>query len=187
MQYLGVSDRGAFYSYSIRIAYKGAVMEFDSPRNLLTLEWLDLSSNKLTGTIPNQLLELTSLSFLNLPRNELIGCIPRRNQFNTFENSSYERNEGLLGFPLTKDCSNSVSPPPLNLLEDKDGSESIIAFGWKVVLMSYRCGLAFGLLMGYIVFQIGKPRWFVSLVEDQHHKRHKAPRIIGCRSGGGRT
>ena len=36
--------------------------------NLTNLEWLDLSSNKLTGEIPIQLEDLTSLEILNLSK-----------------------------------------------------------------------------------------------------------------------
>ncbi|XWS08151.1 hypothetical protein CRYUN_Cryun41cG0055700 [Craigia yunnanensis] len=152
--------------------------------NLLSLEWLDLSSNKLTGTIPDRLLDVTSLCVLNLSENELVGCIPQGKQFNTFENNSYEGNEGLRGFPLSRDCSKNEPPQlsHLNLL-DKDGSKSIIAFGWKVVLLGYGCGVVFGLAMGYVVFRTGKPKWLVTLVEERHHKRQKRQRF---RNGGGR-
>ncbi|XVF79514.1 hypothetical protein PTKIN_Ptkin14bG0229100 [Pterospermum kingtungense] len=131
--------------------------------SLLNLEWLDLSSNKLTGTIPERLLDVTSLSFLNLSDNELVGCIPRGKQFITFENSSYEGSGGLRGFPLSRDCSKNEPPQSTqsNFLEE-DGSESKIAFGWKVVLIGYGCGVVFGLGMGYVVFQTGKPKWFVT-------------------------
>ncbi|XWS10549.1 hypothetical protein CRYUN_Cryun38cG0005300 [Craigia yunnanensis] len=151
--------------------------------NMVSLEWLDLSSNKLIGMIPGSLLDLISLSFFNVSQNHLEGQIPQGKQFNTFGNDSYEGNKGLCGFPVSKGCSYSVSPPS-NLLEE-DGSNLNIAFGWKVVLIGYGCGVVFGLAMGYVVFQTGKPKWFVSLVEDRHHKRRKTSKI-GNRSGGGR-
>ncbi|XP_022735519.1 receptor-like protein 12 [Durio zibethinus] len=85
--------------------------------NLIGLEWLDLSSNKLVGTIPERLLDLTSLSVFNVSENHLQGQVPQGKQFNTFENDSYDGNEGLCGFPVSKGCSNS-KPPPSNLLEE---------------------------------------------------------------------
>ncbi|XVF79515.1 hypothetical protein PTKIN_Ptkin14bG0229200 [Pterospermum kingtungense] len=152
--------------------------------SLLNLEWLDLSSNKLTGMVPESLLDVTSLSFLNLSENQLVGCIPRGNQFNTFENSSYYGNEGLRGFPLSRDCSNKTKPPPSNLPEE-DGSKSNITFGWKVVLIGYGCGVVFGLAVGYIVFRTGKPKWFVTLFEDRPHRR-KTSKIGNRRTVGRR-
>ncbi|WRX29408.1 Leucine-rich repeat - like 10 [Theobroma cacao] len=129
--------------------------------NLINLEWLDLSSNKLDGKIPEQLLNLTMLSSLNLSKNELVGHIPEGKQFNTFENSSYEGNDGLCGFPLSRDCSsNEAQQPPPSNLQEEDGSKSEIRFGWKVVLIGYMSGFMFGVGMGYAVFQTGNIRVF---------------------------
>ncbi|XVF70827.1 hypothetical protein PTKIN_Ptkin11bG0193200 [Pterospermum kingtungense] len=151
--------------------------------NMSSLEWLDLSSNKLVGMIPERLVDLTFLSFFNVSENQLHGLIPQGKQFNTFGNDSYEGNNGLCGFPISKGCSNIEAPPP-NLVEE-DGSKSNIAFGWKAVLTGYGCGIVFGLAMGYVIFQTGKPKWFVSLVEARNHRRQKTSRN-GHRSGGGR-
>ncbi|XP_052486439.1 receptor-like protein 9DC3 [Gossypium raimondii] len=63
-------------------------------------------------------------------------------------------------------------PAPPNVLE-KDGSKSNIAFGWKVVLIGYGCGVVFGMFVGYVVFQTGKPKWLVNLVENQHEKSRR--------------
>ncbi|XVF70825.1 hypothetical protein PTKIN_Ptkin11bG0193000 [Pterospermum kingtungense] len=151
--------------------------------SMSSLEWLDLSSNKLVGMIPERLVYLTFLSFFNVSGNQLHGLIPQGKQFNTFGNDSYEGNNGLCGFPVSKGCSDIEAPPP-NLVEE-DGSKSNIAFGWKAVLTGYGCGTVFGLAMGYVIFQIGKPKWFVSLVEAQSHRRRKTSKN-GNRSGRGR-
>ncbi|TYH21034.1 hypothetical protein ES288_A04G010100v1 [Gossypium darwinii] len=153
--------------------------------SLTSLEWLDLSSNKLVGRIPRELLNLTALSTLNLSMNELIGCIPHGKQFNTFGNTSYEGNKGLHGFPLSSDCNNNELPPPSNLLEE-GGSKSKIGFGWKVVLLGYGCGVVLGLGVGYVVFQTGKPKWIVSLVEDHIEKRRRRKPMTGDRNNGRR-
>ncbi|XP_022717838.1 receptor-like protein 12 [Durio zibethinus] len=137
--------------------------------NLINLEWLDLSLNKLDGKNPEQLLNLKWLSFLNLSDNELVRRIPQGKQFSTFENSSYEGNARLCGFPLSRDCSsNQAQQPP-----EKDHSKSEIRFGWKVVLIGYMSGFTFGLAMGYVVFRTGKPKWFVTLVVGKCHRRTK--------------
>ncbi|XVE80504.1 hypothetical protein DITRI_Ditri14bG0145200 [Diplodiscus trichospermus] len=151
--------------------------------NLTSLEWLDLSSNKLVGTIPECLPHLTSLSIFNVSENQLRGKIPEGKQFNTFGNDSYEGNEGLFGFPVSKCCSSnkSSSPelPPSILLEKVN-----FDFGWKVVLIGHGCEVMFGLAAGYVVFQTGKPIWVVNLVEDQYPKRRRKSKIGNC--GGAR-
>ncbi|TYI85392.1 hypothetical protein E1A91_D05G438800v1 [Gossypium mustelinum] len=149
--------------------------------NLTSLEWLDLSSNRLSGTIPNRLADLPFLSSFNVSENQLHGQIPQGKQFNTFGNDSYEEeNKGLCGFPVSKGC-NIIEPAPPNVLE-KDGSKSNIAFGWKVVLIGYGCGVVFGMSVGYVVFQTGKPKWLVNLVENQHEKRQRRKSKKGYRS-----
>ncbi|KAG4150126.1 hypothetical protein ERO13_D05G375900v2 [Gossypium hirsutum] len=137
--------------------------------NLTKLEWLDLSSNRLSRTIPNRLADLPFLSSFNVSDNQLHGQIPQGKQFNTFGNDSYEGNKGLCGFPVSKGC-NIIEPAPPNVLE-KDGPKSNITFGWKVVLIGYGCGVVFGMSVEYVVFQTGKPKWLVNLVEIQHEKK----------------
>ncbi|KAL1102874.1 hypothetical protein V6Z11_D05G396500, partial [Gossypium hirsutum] len=127
--------------------------------NLKSLEWLDLSSNRLSGTIPNRLADLPFLSSLNVSDNQLHELM-----LLVFHYSVLSVHFLLL--PLFQ------QPAPPNVLE-KDGSKSNIAFGWKVVLIGYGCGVVFGMLVGYVVFQTGKPKWLVNLVENQHEKSRR--------------
>ncbi|EOY09870.1 Receptor like protein 53, putative [Theobroma cacao] len=140
--------------------------------NLTQLEWLDLSSNELVGKIPEELVDLIFLSFIDLSDNQLVGSIPQGKQFNTFENSSYEGNFGLCGRPLSKSC-NETPKPPSPTLPLEDDSKSGIRFGWKVALMGYGCGFIFGAAAGYLVFQTGKPKWFINLVGVKQHQKVK--------------
>nr|XP_023905576.1 receptor-like protein 9DC3 [Quercus suber]XP_023905577.1 receptor-like protein 9DC3 [Quercus suber] len=133
--------------------------------NLSNLEWLDLSFNKLTGEIPRQLVDLPWLEVLKLSHNQLIGHIPSGKQFNTFDNDSYTENKGLCGFPLSRTCNNlePKKPPPVTLQqEDNLGPEN--GFSWQAISMGYGCGVIFGMLMGYFMFKIGKPKWIVRMV-----------------------
>ena len=130
---------------------------------LTNLEWLDLSSNKLTGNIPVQLTDLTSLAILNLSKNYLSGQIPQGKQFNTFTNDSFNGNWGLCGFPMTKACGNDKGPPPPSTIQEDDFKFEN-GFHWKVVLLGYGCGFMFGLVLGYLVFSSGKPKWLLNIV-----------------------
>ncbi|XP_021724713.1 receptor-like protein 12 [Chenopodium quinoa] len=94
--------KNQIYNYSITIMNKGT-----SLANIRAIESLDLSQNKLSGKIPQELNELTSLEVFDVSYNHLTGPIPQGKQFNTFERSSYEGNLGLCGSPLSKKCGNS--------------------------------------------------------------------------------
>ncbi|GLT30055.1 hypothetical protein SLA2020_048770 [Shorea laevis] len=149
--------------------------------NLTNLEWSDLSSNELAGKIPDELVSLTQLFVLNLSNNHLVGHIPQGSQFNTFGNGSYEGNLGLCGIPLSKSCDGIGTPP--SSFQEKD---ELWRFGWRVVVLGYECGVVFGLLMGYLVFRTGKPKWFGSLFDGRPsqsgRKMRQARRLVQRRS-----
>ncbi|XP_058746809.1 receptor-like protein 6 [Vicia villosa] len=147
--------------------------------NLRNLEWLDLSRNQLTGEIPIALTNLNFLSFLNLSQNHLEGMIPKGPQFDTFENTSYDGNTMLCGFPLSKSCKKDEDQPPHSTSEDEEES----GFGWKAVVTGYACGAIFGLLFGYNVFFIGKPVRLVRFFEGMFNIRLKR---TGNRAGANR-
>ncbi|XP_023891100.1 receptor-like protein 33 [Quercus suber] len=126
--------------------------------NLTNLEWLDLSSNKLTSEISIQLVDIKSLAILNLSENYHFGQIPQGKQFNTFKNDSYNGNLGLCGFPMTKACGNDKGPPPPPSTIQEDYLKFENGFHWKVVLLGYGYGFVFGLVLGYLVFSSEKPK-----------------------------
>ncbi|PHT66925.1 hypothetical protein T459_31350, partial [Capsicum annuum] len=109
--------------------------------NLSVVESLDLSGNHLVGEIPVQFSSLTYLEVFNLSHNHLEGCIPQGNQFATFENSSYEGNDGLRGFPVSKGCgddhvSNTVSELD-DQEDDQEGDSEFLNDFRKAALMGY--------------------------------------------------
>ncbi|PHT60357.1 hypothetical protein CQW23_02720 [Capsicum baccatum] len=131
---------------------KGAIPA--SLHQLSELESLDLSSNKIGGEIPQKLTSLTFLAVLNLSHNHLVGCIPKGNQFDTFDNSSYQGNDGLRGLPLSKDCRGDDGVPqtttPVELDDDEEEEEGDL-ISWQAVLMGFGCGLVIGLSIIYIM------------------------------------
>ncbi|KAM3321456.1 hypothetical protein P3S67_002607 [Capsicum chacoense] len=143
--------------------------------SLSSVESLDLSENHLVGEIPAQFASLTSLDVLNLSYNHIEGCIPQGNQFHTFENNSYEGNDGLRGFPLSKggcnDDHDSVSEKTYtgSALDEESNSEFLNDF-WKAALMGYGTGLCIGLSIIYILISTGNMKWLQRIVEELEHK-----------------
>ncbi|XVE77443.1 hypothetical protein DITRI_Ditri13aG0063100 [Diplodiscus trichospermus] len=132
------------------------------------LESLDLSQNKLLGKIPPQLANLNFLAIFNVSYNNLEGPIPRGEQFNTFDNHSYEGNSRLCGCPLSEKCGNLNVLPPIPLAPEEDnGIGSALKFGWKIVLTGYGGGLIIGICLG-CNFNGRKHEWFMKFFRKWH-------------------
>ncbi|XP_031111006.1 receptor-like protein Cf-9 [Ipomoea triloba] len=155
--------------------------------HLSHLQKLNLAGNRFDGSfISHKFGDFSYLTHLNLSSSRLSGCIPKGNQFNTFEKSSYEGNDGLRGYPMTKDCGNGVSsqPPTLEVLHQEDNVSILYGFTWKVVLLGYGYGTIFGMVMGSLMLLTRKPFWIIRIVEEEgykimrkgNRKRSKTPR-----------
>jgi hypothetical protein len=110
---------------------------------LKQLESLDFSSNELTGVIPQELASLDFLAMLNLSDNNLEGRIPGSHHFLTFSNSSFLRNDGLCGPPLSKICSNATTPTTTVGYPPKDKTADVALFLFA--------GLGFGIGFAVVI------------------------------------
>ncbi|GKV30302.1 hypothetical protein SLEP1_g39126 [Rubroshorea leprosula] len=145
--------------------------------NLTNLEALDLSQNKLTRNIPTQLTQLNFLEVFNVSHNHLTGSIPKGQQFDTFDNSSFDGNSGLCGLPLSRKCDNSkASPPPSSTSKGNEDFGLLTEFGWKVVALGYGCGLLVGVVIGNIVFA-RKREWLMRTYRIRLSRRRRMGRI----------
>ncbi|KAF3446427.1 hypothetical protein FNV43_RR11606 [Rhamnella rubrinervis] len=137
------------------------------------LSVLDLRMNNLQGTIPDTFVGGNSLMNLVLNGNHLEGSLPRSLvKFESLETLDLGNNHINATFPH---CAQDETPQPPPKLQENDDPDSKIGFDWKFALMGYGCGAVFGLSMGYIVLQIGKPLWLVSMVEVYGKRRVKRP------------
>ncbi|XP_047950169.1 receptor-like protein EIX2 isoform X2 [Salvia hispanica] len=113
--------------------------------NLEVLDSLDLSHNHLYGKIPTSLAEIHTLGVLDLSSNNLSGKIPTGTQLQSFNVSSYTKNNGLCGDPLPLCPEDSLRPSTTNPVENmnkKDGSN--FSFMQEVGI-----SMGFGFIFGF--------------------------------------
>jgi tRNA A-37 threonylcarbamoyl transferase component Bud32 len=134
--------------FSVNFSFNGFTGQIpESICNLTNLQVLDLSSNNLTGSIPAALNSLNFLSAFNVSNNDLEGPIPSGGQFNTFQNSSFDRNPKLCGSMLIHKCrSDSIALPSTNQRDRK--------FVFAIALGVFFGGIFALLLLGRLIVLI---------------------------------
>ncbi|KAG2675427.1 hypothetical protein I3760_12G004500 [Carya illinoinensis] len=100
---------------------------------LIELEYLDLSANHLYGEIPVSLISLHFLRVFSVANNNLNGAIPEGTQLQTFDASAFEGNLGLCGYPLPP-CSHLTSNKRDEDIQDEEDRHTIPWFHVTVVL-----------------------------------------------------
>lgn len=112
---------------------------------MTNLEALDLSNNRISGSIPESLKNLTFLSKFSVANNSLSGRVPSGGQFQTFPNSSFEGNHL---------CGDYLPQCPLHTPEDKGPRTSESDSDSDTALdFSYGVALGFGLSLVVVAFR----------------------------------
>ena len=104
---------------------------------------LDLSYNQLSGTIPRQLTQLKFLEVFSIAYNNFSGRTPDfKDQFGTFDKSSYEGNVRLHGPPLEKTCTSASTPimPPQVEENQEDSNVEDDAIFFAILAASFAAG-----------------------------------------------
>ncbi|KAF3635183.1 hypothetical protein FXO38_24747 [Capsicum annuum] len=170
--------------------FSGQLKDF---RYNLILVIIDTSENQLQGLLPKSIqnlesvvsiyLSLNQLQVLNLSRNHLERCIPKRPQFATYENNSYEGNDGLRGFLVSGGCGSNLIPKKNNktFVPNEEGDSTFLnELCWEVVLMRYGCGLIIGFSIAYVMLSYQKPNWLSRIAEELEYiismRNRKKPR-----------
>ncbi|KAM1353278.1 hypothetical protein ACFX2H_032786 [Malus domestica] len=144
-------------------AFTGEIPSFG---NMRQLEYLDLSQNKRSGQIPQQLAKLNFLAFLDLSNNQFTGKIPVGTQISTSPRDSFTGNKGLWGPPLMVDNKARLSPPPTFKGSHPNSTNEI---DWDLISIEIGFAFGFAVAVGSLVFfkRWSKCRWQQVLMQHQ--------------------
>ncbi|TYJ39016.1 hypothetical protein E1A91_A04G036200v1, partial [Gossypium mustelinum] len=140
-----LSLEGVRYVDEALLTWKGTKQNYPQLGLLLAI---DLSCNKLTGEIPEELNSLRELVALNLSRNFFTGKILQKighlRQLESFDPSSFSHNRGLCGPPMSPNCSMVEPPPRKPAVGGEEDSDEFMKW--------FYTGLGLGFAVGFWVF-----------------------------------
>nr|KAJ0224784.1 hypothetical protein LSAT_V11C100013740 [Lactuca sativa] len=159
-----------FTTKKLLLHYKGDILNY--------MTGLDLSGNKLTGEIPEELGSLTQLRALNLSHNQLTGPIPvnfsnlaniesldlssngrlpeMKAQFGTFTEASYGENPLLCGPPVEKKCMTTNS----QVIDPRVEEDNEKWYGIDMTCFYASSGsTCFVFLLGFVALLYINPQW----------------------------
>ena len=134
--------------------------------NISTLEQLDMAKNNLSGGIPPELSKLSMLAVLNISSNNLCGPIPKGTQFTTWNETSFQKNKCLCGYPL-QPCNQKERTGE----DDNDSNISNVKVGWlsqldekmSLIALGLGIGIGFGGVVGVMIGWKRARHWVVGV------------------------
>ena len=135
-----------------------------------------MANKNLSGTIPEELSGLSMLASLDVSYNRLCGKIPLGTQFGTFNDTFFQKNKCLCGFPLPA-CKqkekaakkSTVGSVNSGWLSSVDKHVSIIALGLGL-------GIGFGGVMAVMLFWNKARNWMIPSKTVSFHGLYKFPK-----------
>jgi len=121
--------------------------------DLTNLQYADLSYNKLSGTLPKNLANLTHLFSFNVSYNNLKGELPIGGFFNTITPSFVHGNPLLCGSVVNHSCDQSYHPKPivLNPNSNYNNSRSSLKNHHHKIMLSVSVFIAIGAAISIVV------------------------------------
>ncbi|XP_019191592.1 PREDICTED: systemin receptor SR160-like [Ipomoea nil] len=132
-------------------------LEGSIPKELSSMYYLsilNLGHNDLSGPIPQELGRLKNIEVLDLSNNHLSGMIPQSAPFNTFPDYRFANNSGLCGYPLARCVPKSNSSSSSSSKPSRSKKKNYIIIGCGVI-----AGVLIWLVTQFLVIRLaGKGR-----------------------------